>query len=201
MIQPRFPWPFSRWKWLTDPVPAARLAAVRIATAIALLIDLLFGCLPSFRLLFTADGLAGRDAYPLRFREGTLYWSLLKLLPDAWGPHVLMAVWIAAGVAMLVGVRVFWAALACWACAVSFQNINPWVCNGGDQLRNALLIAVMCIGWTAPVGRTNIRPLRRDRRERSHRPGPSASCSFTWRACTSSALCTSCGGPSGGTDR
>ena len=26
-----------------------------------------------------------------------------------------------------------------WACAVSFWNINPWIANGGDQLRNSLL--------------------------------------------------------------
>ncbi len=146
MIRPRFQWPFSRWRWLTDPIPAERLAAVRIATAVALLIDLLFGCLPSFHLLFTADGLGGRDAYPIRFRDGTLYWSLLKWLPDAWGPHALMGIWIAAAVAMLVGYRVFLTALVCWACAVSFWNVNPWACNGGDQLRNALLLTVACIG-------------------------------------------------------
>ena len=153
MISPRFPWPFSRWTWLTEPVPAERLAAVRIATAAALLLDLCLGCLPYFNLLFTADGLAGRDAYPLRFREGTLYWSLLRWLPDAWGPHSLMALWLVAAVAMLFGYRVFLSALVCWACAVSFQSINPSVCNGGDQLRNALLFTVMCIGLGAPVGR------------------------------------------------
>jgi hypothetical protein len=150
MIPPRFPWPFSRWRWLTDPIPAERLAAVRIATAVALLVDLLVGCLPWFNTLFTADGLAGSEAYPLRFRAGTLYWSLLRWLPDAWGPHALMAVWVAAAVGMLMGYRVFLTATVCWACAVSFQNINPWVGNGGDQLRNALLLTVACIGLVPP---------------------------------------------------
>lgn len=140
MIAARLPWPLSRWKWLTDPIPAERVAAVRIATAVALLIDLLFGCLLSFRLLFTADGLAGRD--------GGAGWSLLKWLPDAWGPHALMAVWLTAAVGMLLGYRVFLTALVCWACAVSFQHINPWACNGGDQLRNVLLFGVLGIGLT-----------------------------------------------------
>lgn len=146
MIEPRFPWPFSRWNWLTDPVPCERLIAVRIATAVALLIDLLIGCLPSFRWLFTSEGLGGRGAYPLRFRDGTLYWSLLNWLPDSWGPPTLFAVWILAAVSLLVGYRVFLSALGCWVCAVSFWNSQPWVCNGGDQLRNALLVSAACIG-------------------------------------------------------
>jgi hypothetical protein len=141
-VQPRFPGFLARWEWLTRPIAAERMAALRVAAAVALLLDIFVGSLPSFSLLFTADGLAGRDAYPWRFREGHHYWSLLRWLPDAWGPHALMGVWIAAAVALLVGYRVLASGVVCWACAISFQNINPWACNGGDQLRNTLLLAV-----------------------------------------------------------
>jgi hypothetical protein len=141
-IQPRFPGFLARWRWLTEPVPAERVAALRIAAALALLLDIGLGCLPYFSTLFTADGLAGRDAYPWRFRDGHQYWSLLRWLPDSWGPWALVSVWVVAAVALLVGYRPFVSGLVCWACAVSFGNINPWVCNGGDQLRNTLLLGV-----------------------------------------------------------
>jgi hypothetical protein len=141
-IQPRFPGFLGRWQWLNKPAPAERLAALRIAAAVALLLDIGLGCLPYFADLFTADGLAGRDAYPWRFRTGHYYWSLLRYLPDAWGPWALLAGWVAAAVALLVGYRPLVSGLVCWACAVSFWNINPWVTNGGDQLRNTLLLGV-----------------------------------------------------------
>jgi hypothetical protein len=140
-IQPRFPWPLARWRLLTEPVPAERVAALRIAAAVALLLDIGVGCLPSFSYLFTADGLAGPDASAWKFRTG-LYWSLLRWLPQSWGPWALLAVWTGAAVALLVGYRPFVTGLVCWACAVSLWTVNPWATNGGDQLRNSLLLGV-----------------------------------------------------------
>ena len=61
-IQPRFPGFLGRWKWLNEPVAAERVAALRIAAALALLLDLGLGCLPQFWGLFTDDGLAGSEA-------------------------------------------------------------------------------------------------------------------------------------------
>src|SRR4051812_45927948 len=54
----------------------------------------------------------------------------------------MLAVWAVAAVALLVGVRPLLSALVCWACAISFWNINPGVSNGGDQIRNALYLGV-----------------------------------------------------------
>src|SRR5439155_26068569 len=141
-IRPRFPGALARWRWLTDPVPAERAAVLRIATTTALLLDLALGTLPYYRSLFTADGLAGRNAYPFRFRTGHFYWSVLRWLPDEWGPQLVAVVWLAAAVGLLVGYRTLLTGLVCWACAVSVWNINQWVANGGDQLRNSLLLMV-----------------------------------------------------------
>jgi hypothetical protein len=141
-IQPRFPAPLDRWGWLRRPVAAERVAALRIATALALLLDIGVSLLPHFSTFFSPDALGGRDQYPWRFREGHLYWSLLRVLPDAGGPQVLMGIWIVAALALLIGYRPFVSGLVCWACAVSFWNINPWITNGGDQLRNSLLFVV-----------------------------------------------------------
>ena len=141
-IQPRFPGALNRWGWLTRPVAAERVAALRIATALALLLDIFASLLPHFGTFFSPEALGGRDQYPWRFREGHLYWSFLRVLPDAWGPQLVMGVWIVAALALLVGYRPFLSGLVCWSCAVSFWNINPWITNGGDQLRNSLLFVV-----------------------------------------------------------
>ena len=141
-IQPRFPGRLNRWRWLTCPVPAERMAALRIATAIAVLLDIGIGCLPQFAVYFSESGLGGPDEYPSRFRSGHYYWSLLRILPASWGPAALMAVWTLSAVALLVGWRPLVSSLVCWACAVSFWNINPGLSNGGDQLRNALFLGV-----------------------------------------------------------
>jgi hypothetical protein len=141
-IQPRFPGFLGRWRWLTEPVAAERVAALRIATALALLLDIGVGLLPHFTTYFSPDALGGHDLYPSRFRDGHYYWSVLRVLPESWGPGALMGVWVLSAVGLLVGYRPFVTGLVCWACAVSVWNINPAVCNGGDQLRNSLLLLV-----------------------------------------------------------
>ena len=147
-VQPWFPWPLSRWAWWTEPVPAERVAALRIATALVLLFDLLACYLPHFHTLFSPDALGGRDLYAGLFRADHGYWSVLRVLPDGWGPQAVFAVWVASAVGLLVGWRPLLCGLACWACAVSVWAINPAAHNGGDRLRNTLLLmtAASCSG-------------------------------------------------------
>jgi hypothetical protein len=124
------------------------------------LLDLLVGILPHFGTLFSPDALGGRDVSPWRFRDGHYYWSILRVLPDAWGPTTLFSVWVLAAFALLVGYRPFLSALVCWACGVSFWNIHPALCNGGDQLRNTLLLLVAVSRSGAVWG---VQSVRRDR--------------------------------------
>lgn len=168
-VQPWFPGFLGRWTWLTEPVPAERVAALRIAAAVVLLIDLVFGYLPEFHTLFSPDGLGGKELYPARFRGGHFFWSLLRGLPDSGGPAALMGVWIASAVGLLIGWRPLVSGLVAWACAVSFWNINPGLNNGGDRLRNTLLLmtAVSCSG--AVWGVSSVR--RSDPREPVRVPG------------------------------
>ena len=149
-FQPRFPGILNRWRWLVESVPAERAAALRIAVALALLLDLALGCLPFFSDGFTSHGLAGSEAFPLRFREGHWYWSALRWLPDASGPYILMVIWIVAAMGLLIGYRPLYTGMICWFCAVSFWNINPWICNGGDQVRNMVLL-IVAFGRTGEV--------------------------------------------------
>jgi len=143
-IQPRLPGAMNRWHWLLRPVPAERMAALRVAVALAALIDIGLVTLPQFAAHFSERGLGGPTAYETRFRAGHQYWSLLRVLPAAWGPGALLALWTAAAVALLIGTRPLISGLVCWTCAVSFWNINPGLCNGGDQIRNALFLGVAC---------------------------------------------------------
>ena len=83
--QPRFPGRLSRCRWLTEPVAAERVAALRIATALALLLDIGAGLLPHFATFFTPDGLGGRDQFPWRFRQGHFYWSRYAYFPTIGG--------------------------------------------------------------------------------------------------------------------
>lgn len=147
-LKPWFPGALGRWKWLTDPIPAERAAALRIATAVTVLLDILLTYLPHFTVLFSPSELGGRDLYAWRFRDGHYFWSVLRVLPEAWGPHAVMGVWIVSSLALLVGWRPLVSGLVCWACAVSFFNSHIGINNGGDRLRMTLLltVALSCSG-------------------------------------------------------
>jgi hypothetical protein len=147
-LRPWFPWPLSRWGWWTESIPAERVAALRVAAALVLLLDLLCCYLPHFHTLFGADALGGRDLYAGHFRADHFYWSVLRLLPDAWGPQAVFGVWVASAVGLLVGWRPLACGLVCWACALSVWTLNPGPHNGGDRLRHTLLlmVAASCSG-------------------------------------------------------
>src|SRR5438552_1888456 len=56
-VVPWLPWPLSAWPWWTAPVRAERLAALRIALAGFLLLDILFTYLPDLFTYFAAGSL------------------------------------------------------------------------------------------------------------------------------------------------
>jgi hypothetical protein len=133
-IPPRFPWPFQNWTWWNEAIPAERMAALRIAAATALIIDLVLGLLPGFASWFSNGG-AG-------FQSGTLL--------DGVPAPLAFGIWFVAAVALLVGYRPLFAGLICWAGSVTFAQANPWITNGGDQVRSFLLFAV-ALGRTGAV--------------------------------------------------
>lgn len=163
-VRPRFPWPLSRWGWWTADVPAERVAALRIAAALVLLVDITSGYLPHFARFFGPDA-AGAGLYEGRFRPDHGFWSVLRLLPPEWGGRALFALWTASAVALLAGWRPLLSGLAAWAGAVSVWNINPGLHNGGDRVRHLLLLmtAASCSGavWgvSSVRARTDPRPV------------------------------------------
>ncbi|HEX4608172.1 MAG TPA: HTTM domain-containing protein [Urbifossiella sp.] len=155
--QPWFPGALGRWPWLTAPVPAERVAAFRIAVAAAVLCDIFLGYLPHSAAVFSPDALGGRDLYQARFGGGNFYWSVLRWLPDGWGPVALFAVWVGAAVGLLVGWRPLLTGLVVWACAVSVWNINPGLANAGDRLRHTLILAAAVSRSGAVWGVSSVR--------------------------------------------
>lgn len=157
-VRPWFPWPLARWGWWTEPVPAERVAALRVAVALVLLVDIGAGYLPHFTAFFGPE-VAGLHLYDGRFRADHGYWSVLRVLPESWGTRAVFAAWIASALALLIGWRPLLSGLLAWGCAVSVWNFSPGLHNGGDRIRNLLLlmVAVSCSGAVWGVSSTRDR--------------------------------------------
>jgi hypothetical protein len=140
------PWlgePLADWRWLTEPVPAERLAALRIGTALVLLADLILTYWP-FRYDYLGPGsLAEPDVFGEFVRSPYWAWSLLHRFPGVFTPDVTLGLWTAAAVCLLVGIAPRLAALVAWALAVSVNLTNPYLHNSGDLIRQHLLFFLM----------------------------------------------------------
>src|SRR5262245_38455872 len=109
-------------EWLTAPVRAERLAALRIGFAAVLLVDILVTYLPFLKDYYGPGSLSWPDVFASRFESPYWHWSILRWLPDSWGPIIALATWAIAAVALLVGWRAGIAAAIVWALSWSFLN-------------------------------------------------------------------------------
>jgi uncharacterized membrane protein YphA (DoxX/SURF4 family) len=142
-LPPALPPPLSRWRWLTDPVPAERAAALRMAVGVVLLLDILVQYLPLLPVLYGPDSFGAADVQAPAFAAPSWRWSLLQWLPPSSGPAALAAAWTASAVALLVGYRPRLAALVAWAVAVSFFQEDLYQHNGGDRLKLFVLLMLV----------------------------------------------------------
>lgn len=140
---PSLPPPLNRWKWLTEPIRAERLAALRIGTGVVLLIDLLYFHLPYFRWFYGPNSLAEPGVFADRFASPHWHWSVLNWLPVTWGPQACIAVWILAAIQLIVGWQTRLAAATAWALSLSFYNTNFYLHNSGDRIRHFLLLLLI----------------------------------------------------------
>jgi uncharacterized membrane protein YphA (DoxX/SURF4 family) len=156
---PSLPWFL---KPLAGTIPAERLAAFRIGVGLVLLLDICWTFLPNLTLLFGPDGLSPRDMFAAQFRAPHAYWSLLRVLPETWGPQALVAVWTISAVALVLGWRPHLAGLVAWACSVSVWSANPFLNNSGDLVRNFALVLVTVAhtgaawGVSSPKGKWSV---------------------------------------------
>ena len=113
-----------------------------------LLLDILGTYIPHLSDYYGPGSLASPDVFADRFQSPHWHWSILRWLPETWGPPVLAWIWVGAGVALLVGWRPQLAAAIAWALSLSFYNTNYYLHNSGDRLRHTLLFFLMI----APCG-------------------------------------------------
>ncbi len=142
-LRPWLPWPLSRSAWWTVPVPAERVAALRIGLAIILLLDLLTTYLPHLSDFFGRGSLGAPGIFPWMGRAPNWSWSLLRGVEDQ---RVLMAalgVWCTAAFCLLVGYWSRTCAVLAWVLGLSFANVNPYLVNAGDQIRGITLFYLM----------------------------------------------------------
>lgn len=142
-LEPALPPPLRGWRWLTDPVPAERAAALRIAVGAVLLFDICILYLPNLRALYGPGGFGDPTHFDAVFGPPWWRWSLLRVLPASWGPQALLTAWAVAAVGLLVGYRPRLAAVVCWVAAVSFSQANLYLHNGGDQLKLIVLLLLV----------------------------------------------------------
>src|SRR5947209_11063160 len=140
-LQPVLPWGLT--DWLAAPVRAERLAGLRVGVGLTLLLDVLGTYLPRLSDYYGPGSLSDPDVFRARFEPPHWNWSVLRWLPDTWGPPAALAVWALAALALTVGVRPRLAALVGWALSLSFLNSNYYLHNAGDRLRHELLFFLM----------------------------------------------------------
>ncbi|MFN4257871.1 MAG: HTTM domain-containing protein [Gemmataceae bacterium] len=142
-LQPWLPWPLHRWVWWTEPVRAERLAALRIALAGVLLLDILLTYLPHATVFYGAGSLGSPEIFAYLSRAPRWHWSLLRWMEDPWTVILMMLIWTTATFCLLIGWWTRINAILVWVLSTSFANLNPYLENAGDEVRGILLFYLM----------------------------------------------------------
>jgi hypothetical protein len=161
-LKPWLPRWLARSRWWTRPVPAERLAALRVGVGLVLLLDVLGTYLPRHADFFGAGSLSAPGAGS----AGTslLDWHRHLLAPiasaDVW--LGLLLLWAGAAVCLTVGLWPRLAAGVAWFLSLSVISTNPALHNAGDQVRTILLLllALSPCGATWAVSARHPPPVR-----------------------------------------
>jgi hypothetical protein len=142
-ITPWLPWPLSACRWWTRPVRAERLAALRIGLSLVLLFDLLTTYLPTLHTFYGQDSLGQPSFFDYRFKAPRWNWSLLRGVQDPAVFRAALVIWVVATALLLVGWWTRVSVIIVWLLSVSFENLNPYNDNAGDQVRTIALFYLM----------------------------------------------------------
>lgn len=99
-LEPWLPWPLRTWAWWTQPVRAERLAALRVALAAFLLLDILTSYRTQLLDFFHGEKLGGTHMFAYYGQAPKLNWSLLRGPGDpllsalALGTWTVVTVWL-----------------------------------------------------------------------------------------------------------
>lgn len=133
---PALPGWLYRIPGLSETMPSERMNALRLAMGLAVLLDLLLTYLPHadiWRPIITAD------VYGERFRWPHLRWSLTRII--GFDATLVVGLIGAGGLILARPSRLF--AFMAYLAMVSFTNADPMTTNGGDFVRNTLLLTLV----------------------------------------------------------
>jgi uncharacterized membrane protein YphA (DoxX/SURF4 family) len=142
-MRPALPWPLARSRWWNDPVRAERLAALRVAVALVLLIDILTAYVPRATDFYGAGSLGDPTVFEAWRAAPRLNWSLLLVNDEPALARAATLVWAGAAALLLFGCASRLCAAIAWALSVSFFNLNVSIHNAGDVVRTILLFYLM----------------------------------------------------------
>jgi hypothetical protein len=94
-VRPWLPWPLLAWSWWTMPLPAERLAVLRIGVTLCLLADIALNYAPETLNFFGKDGIGDPHVFDWRFQPPRTNWSLLRGVGDGAGLYLGLAIWLA----------------------------------------------------------------------------------------------------------
>lgn len=115
-LRPWLPWPLSAAAWWTAPVRAERLAVLRIAVALCLLIDVLTSYLPDLHTFFAAGGPGSPEFFAYYGQPPKLHWSLLRGPGDPLLSTLALVAWLSLSV---------WLALDLWGRWTAGNKTDP----------------------------------------------------------------------------
>lgn len=154
----------ERWhRFWHAPIAAERLALVRIATAVALLSDILLQQLPFSAELFGAGGLQPNGYGQAALLHGWR-WTAYFFTPSGAWLGLWLAVWLASTLAACVGVRTRFVTVAAWLLTLAFFNRHYSMKNFGDSVlrfSTFLLMFAPCadaLSWDARRKFGGLRP-------------------------------------------
>lgn len=145
------------------PVAAERLALIRIATALALLLDVLLQQLPFYAELFGSNSLQP-NGYGQAALLHSWRWTAYFFTPNAAWLQLWFGVWVALTLALVLGARTRLVAVAVWFLTLAFFNRHYSLKNFGDsalRVSTFLLMFAPCgdaLSWDAWRERGGLRP-------------------------------------------
>lgn len=141
--RPWLPSMLRGWSWFNEPVPAERLAALRIGVGLVLFFDVVLTYLP-FRFDYFGPGsLAEPDVFQGHFAAPSWAWSVIRWWPDVFTPNVICGIWLMSAVGLILGVFPRMSAIVAWVMSLSVHYYNSYLHNSGDLIRQHLLFFLM----------------------------------------------------------
>lgn len=131
------------FKSLSEPIRAERWAAFRIGLGLILTLDILLTYIPFSQTFLGGSSLGDPAIFASRFTDGSFRWSIFAGESNLFTLQFALALWLLSAVCLCLGVMPRLAAAIALILSISFQNLNYYIHNSGDCVRNIGLFYLM----------------------------------------------------------